>query len=84
MARPAGEREAVPGDWSKLVAGVPMLSQTLLEILVCPVCQHSLTAGPDSALHAWLHCTGCGRYYPVEDGIPVMLEDRATPQPPLA
>ena len=24
-----------------------MLSQTLLEILVCPVCHHSLTAGPD-------------------------------------
>ena len=61
-----------------------MLSQALLEILVCPVCHHSLTAGPDSALHAWLHCDGCGRYYPVEDGIPVMLEDRATPQPPPA
>jgi uncharacterized protein len=61
-----------------------MLSQALLEILVCPVCHHSLTAGPESDLHAWLHCTGCGRYYPVEDGIPVMLEGRATPQPPLA
>ena len=61
-----------------------MLSQTLLEILVCTVCHHSLTVGPGSASHAWLHCNGCGRYYPVEDGIPVMLEDRATPQPPLA
>jgi uncharacterized protein len=62
----------------------PVLSQTLLKILVCPVCHQSLTAGPDSAAHEWLHCNGCGRYYPVEDGIPVMLKDRATPQPPLA
>ena len=65
-----------------------MLSQALLEVLVCPVCHHSLTAGPPgpegSALHAWLHCSGCGRYYPVEDGIPVMLEHRAMPEPPAA
>ena len=34
-----------------------MLSQALLKILVCPVCHHTLTAGPDNASHAWLHCT---------------------------
>jgi uncharacterized protein YbaR (Trm112 family) len=59
----------------------PALPQALLEILVCPVCHEPVTAGPD---HAWLHCTGCGRYYPVEDGIAIMLEHRATTEPPLA
>jgi hypothetical protein len=62
----------------------PILSQILLKIIVCPVCHQALTAGPDDSSHAWLHCTGCGRYYPVEDGIPVMLEHRATPEPPPA
>jgi uncharacterized protein YbaR (Trm112 family) len=59
-----------------------ILSEILLKILVCPVCHQSLTAGPNNDSHAWLHCTGCGRYYPVEDGIAVMLEHRATPEPP--
>jgi len=61
-----------------------ILSQALLNILVCPVCHQPVTAGPNDTLHAWVHCTGCGRYYPVWDGIPVMLEQRATPEPPAA
>jgi uncharacterized protein YbaR (Trm112 family) len=61
----------------------PILSESLLQILVCPVCHETLRAGPNQAAHAWLHCTGCGRYYPVEDGIAVMLAQRATLQPPL-
>jgi uncharacterized protein YbaR (Trm112 family) len=61
----------------------PILSQTLLEILVCPVCHQPVIAGPNQGAHTWLHCTGCGRYYPVQDGIPVMLEHRATPEPPV-
>jgi uncharacterized protein YbaR (Trm112 family) len=61
-----------------------ILSQSLLNILVCPVCHQAVTAGPDDALHAWLHCTRCGLYYPVLDGIPVMIEQRAMPQPPFA
>jgi uncharacterized protein YbaR (Trm112 family) len=62
----------------------PTLSHALLQALVCPVCHGALTAGPDSNAHAWLHCQGCGRYYPVQDGIPVMLEQRATFTAPLA
>jgi uncharacterized protein len=61
-----------------------ILSQALLQILVCPVCHERLAAGPSDSSHAWLHCTGCGRYYPVDDGIPVMLENRATREPPVA
>lgn len=63
-----------------------LLSPALLQILVCPVCHEPVTPGPDSTSHVWLLCQGCGRYYPVEDGIPVMLEQRATyqyPRPPV-
>jgi len=60
----------------------PILSRALLNILVCPVCHQPVTVGPDEASHAWLHCHGCGRYYPVVDGIPVMLAQRATPERP--
>ena len=65
MAQCVEEMAAPPPDSSKLKSMVaPMLSQALLEILVCPVCHHSLAAGPASDSHAWLHCNGCGRYYP--------------------
>jgi uncharacterized protein YbaR (Trm112 family) len=60
----------------------PTLSPALLELLVCPVCHQPLTAGPSGSSHVWLHCTGCGRYYPIEDGIAIMLEHRATAEPP--
>jgi uncharacterized protein YbaR (Trm112 family) len=60
----------------------PILAQALLEILVCPVCHQALTAGPSDDSHAWLHCAGCGRYYPVEDGIAIMLEHRASAELP--
>jgi uncharacterized protein len=59
-----------------------ILSPMLLEILVCPICHQALVTGPGPESHAWLHCTGCDRYYPVEDGIPVMIENRATLEPP--
>jgi uncharacterized protein YbaR (Trm112 family) len=62
----------------------PTLSQALLEILVCPVCHHALSAGPSESSHAWLRCSGCGRFYPVQDGIHVMIEQRATFEPPRA
>jgi uncharacterized protein YbaR (Trm112 family) len=61
-----------------------LLSPNLLQVLVCPVCHHGLDTGPSESSHAWLHCTGCGRYYPVQDGIPVMLEQRATFEAPQA
>jgi uncharacterized protein YbaR (Trm112 family) len=61
----------------------PILSPFLLEILVCPVCYQALEPGPNQTSHAWLHCAGCGRHYAVQDGIPVMLAQRATLEPPL-
>jgi uncharacterized protein YbaR (Trm112 family) len=48
----------------------------LLEILVCPACHGEIQALDDDA---GLKCLGCGRVYPVRDGIPVMLVDEASP-----
>jgi uncharacterized protein YbaR (Trm112 family) len=55
-----------------------MVSQELLEMLVCPACKKPLTyrAQPES-----LKCTACRRVYPVRDDIPVMLIDQATIDP---
>jgi uncharacterized protein len=47
----------------------------LLAILACPV-DHAPVRQED----AWIVCTGCGRRYPVRDGIPVMLAEQAEPR----
>lgn len=48
----------------------------LLDIFVCPVpaCRKSLALAQDGNS---LRCTGCGRIYPVRDGIPVLRVDQA-------
>ncbi len=51
----------------------------LLAILVCPACHGSVRAG---ALGRSLECEGCGRAYPVRDGIPILLVEEATPPDP--
>jgi uncharacterized protein YbaR (Trm112 family) len=43
-----------------------------LGLLVCPVCHASLTMQADG-----IECVGCGRVYPVVDGLPVLLAERA-------
>lgn len=75
------------GDYNRSMA-VPF-SASLLEILVCPVC-HARLESTDAAsvgspeagnegIEEWLRCLGCGLCYPIQDGIPVMLADRAIP-----
>jgi uncharacterized protein len=44
----------------------------LLNILVCPSCGSALREKENN-----LQCTECKNIYPVEDGIPVLLADRA-------
>jgi hypothetical protein len=44
----------------------------VLDQLACPVCRQQLEIGDDR-----LACTGCGRVYPIVDGIPVLIPDRA-------
>jgi uncharacterized protein len=55
-----------------------MISQELLEMLVCPACKMPLTyrVAPES-----LKCETCRRVYPVRDDIPGMLIDQATIDP---
>lgn len=56
---------------------------SLFETLVCPVCHQRLepeSATPQEAT-ACLRCLNCGRFYPIQDGIPVMLEARAVSKP---
>ena len=52
------------------------LAPELLEILVCPKCKGDLEyrIEPES-----LVCHACRLVYAVDDGIPVMLIDEATP-----
>lgn len=64
------------------------MDSKLLAILVCPVCKSTLDyqksglpklAAPtsSSAITAGLICKPCGVMYPIQDGVPVMLEDQA-------
>jgi len=48
----------------------------ILDALACPnpKCRQPLKLAADEAS---LQCTGCGRVYPVRDGIPMLLVDKA-------
>ena len=49
------------------------VSAELLELLVCPIDKQPLRSESNQ-----LVCTGCGRFYPVEQGIPNMIVDEST------
>jgi uncharacterized protein YbaR (Trm112 family) len=52
----------------------PAIDDVTLRMLACPVCHAALVlSNPETVL-----CTGCGRRYPVRDGLPVLLADAAT------
>ena len=51
------------------------IDSKLLEILICPDCQEPVR---ELDQEQGLECTGCGRIYPVRDGIPVMLVEEAS------
>ncbi|HWZ01524.1 MAG TPA: Trm112 family protein [Edaphobacter sp.] len=42
-----------------------------LRLIVCPICHQSLQLE-----EAAMRCQGCGKRYPVVDGIPILLADR--------
>jgi uncharacterized protein len=53
-----------------------MILKKILDTIVCPIreCRKSLELSADESR---LQCTGCGRIYPVRDGIPILLADQA-------
>lgn len=52
------------------------LSQDLKEILACPRCKGPLEFHED---RGEIHCLGCRLAYRIDDGIPVMLVEEASP-----
>jgi len=55
-----------------------MISNDLLDILICPACKSPLDLKNDGES---LKCNECHRVYPVRDGIPTLLVDEATIEP---
>ena len=54
------------------------IPKEVLAILVCPVCKKPVHPVPDNSGYK---CEACSRFYPVRDGIPVMLPEEATIAP---
>ena len=52
------------------------MDRELLEILACPKCKGGLKLSDDEAE---LRCDACQLSYRIEDGIPILLIDEATP-----
>jgi|HubBroStandDraft_1064217.scaffolds.fasta_scaffold508128_1 uncharacterized protein len=48
--------------------------------LACPACWSDLRASSETA-PASLICSACGRAYPIVDGIPVLIVERAEMEP---
>ena len=55
-----------------------MISQDLLDILVCPACKKPLLLKETGES---LKCSVCRRVYPVRDNIPILLIDQAVTDP---
>lgn len=66
-----------PAEAAKLGV-MPDLDPDLLAILVCPRCHGALTHRPEVPA---LDCPACRLRYSIDDGIPVLLLDSATPLP---
>ena len=49
-----------------------VVNPDLLNILICPACGSALREKENT-----LECAACKNRYPIEDGIPVLLVDRA-------
>ncbi len=52
------------------------MDEELLEILACPKCKGELRLTPEESE---LRCDACRLSYRIDDGIPILLLDEATP-----
>lgn len=51
-----------------------MIDSKLLDILSCPDCKNDVELKDNHII-----CKGCGRRYPVKDGIPIMIIEESQP-----
>lgn len=56
------------------------LPEDLISILACPKCRGDLSLLGALEAGEGFFCAGCGKVYPIYDGIPVLLVDRAIPR----
>ena len=49
-----------------------MIDKELLAVLACPACRGDVACRDNRIV-----CVRCGRKYPIENGIPIMLVDKA-------
>lgn len=51
-----------------------LIREELLEVLACPACEDRPNV---EMVEAGIRCVKCGRVYPIEDGIPIMIVEKA-------
>ena len=51
----------------------PAIDEIALRLLACPICHATLSSLDQESVR----CTGCGRRYPIRDGLPLLLADAA-------
>ncbi len=66
------------GNWQLEIVKCLMVSQELLDMLVCPACHKPLQLKDNGQS---LKCAECRRVFPIKDDIPVMLLDEASIDP---
>jgi hypothetical protein len=54
-----------------------LIDAAVLSLLGCPTCHGDLRLEATCLDEARLVCAGCGRGYPIVDGIPVLIAGRA-------
>ena len=66
---------AVYARWLYTLENVqnPAIDEIALRLLACPICHATLSSLDQESVR----CTGCGRRYPIRDGLPVFLADAA-------
>jgi len=50
------------------------IDKELLDILACPACRGDIKSG---AAADFLYCLSCGRRYPLKNGIPILIIEKA-------
>jgi uncharacterized protein YbaR (Trm112 family) len=53
------------------------LDATVVSLLACPACRGDLRLEDTGSGEARLVCAACARGYPIVDGIPVLIAERA-------